>query len=403
MERYLNLDEALHSLSHHGKVVGLAAAGLLLLAYAFSGLTKVGPDEVAVVRRFGRPLAEDLGPGLYWRWPWPVESVTRVQPAQVRTVEVGFRTAPGIDATQAILTWSSGHGGLRRVPDEATMVTGDGNLVELQATLRYTVADPRVYLFEVRDVETILRAAAESALREAVAGQPFLDLLTINREGLRRDVLTRLRQRCDALGPRGLGVHLEGLSLHDVHPPQEVVPAYYDVARAREARERMKNEAEAEALRGRRDAEAQQLQIIRQAEAAARERVRQAEADRDVFLARLQARTSLSLEEEWALIDAAFTSPPAGPDPEVAYAAYQRRREERLAAQPVLTNFRLAWEMVVAVLSKREKVLVDADQISGRRHLFLFDPDLFRPTIPLMGLPERSPRPPRGEGPGEGP
>jgi Cu+-exporting ATPase len=404
MERYLNVDEALHGLSHHGKRVALAAAGVLVLVYALSGLTRVGPDEVAVVRRFGRPLADDLGPGLYWRWPWPVEAVTRVQPALVRTVEVGFRTAPGVDATQAILTWSSGHGaGVRRVPDEAAMVTGDGNLVDLQATLRYTVADPRVYLFEVRDVDAILRAAAESALREAVAGQPFLDLLTINRERFQRDVLARLRQRCGAQGPHGLGVHLEGLSLHDVHPPQEVVPAYYDIGRAREARERQINEAQAEALRSRRDAEAQALQIVRQAEAAARERVWLAEADRDVFLARLQARTHLSLDQEWALIDAAFESPASSPDPEAAYAAYRRQRDERLAAQPLLTDFRLAWEALVAVLGKREKVIVDTDKISGRRHLFLFDPDLFRPALPMMGLPERSPRVPRGEGPGEGP
>jgi hypothetical protein len=182
-----------------------------------------------------------------------------------------------------------------------------------------------------------------------------------------------------------------------------VVPAYHDVARAREARERLINEAQAEALRGRRDAEAQALQTVRQAEAAARERVRLAEADRDVFLARLQARTRLSLDEEWALIDAAFEEPTSSTDPDVAYAAYQRRRDERLAAQPLLTDFRLAWEALVAVLGKREKVIVDADKLAGRRHLFFFDPDLFRPPVPLMGMPERSPRTPRGEGPVEGP
>jgi HflK protein len=401
MERHLNLDEALHSLSHQGKRIGFAALGLLLIGYALSGLVRVGPDEVAVVRRFGRPFADDLGPGLYWRWPWPVETVTRVQPALIRTVEVGFRAAPGSEAAPAIMTWSSGHGGgLRRVPDEAVMITGDSSLVELQATVRYTIADPRVYLFEVRDLEAILRAAAESALREAVAGQPFLDLLTVNRERFQGEVLTRLRRRCGAQGSHGLGIRLDGLSLHDVHPPQEVVPAYHDVARAREARERLINEAQAEAVRGQRDAEAQALQIVREAQAAAHERVRQAEADRDVFLDRLQARTRLSLDEEWVLVDAAFEFPSGSPDREAAYATYQRHRDERLAVQPRLTDFRLAWEALVAVLRKRDKVIVEADKLPGRRHLFFFDPDLLRPTLPLMGLPERGPR---REGPSEGP
>ena len=38
-----------------------AGAGLALAVYALSGLTQVEADEVAVVRRFGRPLDDDLG------------------------------------------------------------------------------------------------------------------------------------------------------------------------------------------------------------------------------------------------------------------------------------------------------------------------------------------------------
>ena len=119
--------------------VGVAV--LLLAGYALSGLTQVGPDEVAVVRRFGRRSSHDLGPGLYWRWPWPVEDVIRVQPDRVHTVEIGFRARPPVATVPT--AWSSPHGGdgIHRVPDEAVMITGDGNLVELQATVRY--ADQR--------------------------------------------------------------------------------------------------------------------------------------------------------------------------------------------------------------------------------------------------------------------
>src|SRR5262249_8915893 len=133
MEQYLNVDEGLHWLSHNWRPVSLAAAGLLALLYGLSGLTQVGPDEVAVVRRFGRPVEPDLGPGLHWRSPWPVEEVTRLQPDRVRTVEVGYRTLPGAASATGSLSWASRHGdGLQRVADEAVMITGDGNLVEVQ-------------------------------------------------------------------------------------------------------------------------------------------------------------------------------------------------------------------------------------------------------------------------------
>src|SRR5262249_36664953 len=80
--------------SHHWRPVLAGLLALLAAGYALSGLTWVGPDERAVVLRFGRPV-EDLGPGLYYRWPWPFEEALRFQPERLRTVAVRFRTGPG--------------------------------------------------------------------------------------------------------------------------------------------------------------------------------------------------------------------------------------------------------------------------------------------------------------------
>ena len=77
------------------------------------------------------------------------------------------------------------------------MITGDGNLVEMQATVRYTVSDPRVFLFEY-DPPAVVRDAAESVLREMVGGRTFGDLLTRDREAFHTEALERLRERCAA-------------------------------------------------------------------------------------------------------------------------------------------------------------------------------------------------------------
>jgi regulator of protease activity HflC (stomatin/prohibitin superfamily) len=269
--------------------------------------------------------------------------------------------------------------------------------VEIQATVRYAVADPRVYLFEVQDLEGILRAATESVLREAVAGQPFQDLLTVHREQFQANVLDRLGRRCAEYGDHGLGIRLDGLSLHDLHPPQEVVQAYHDVARAMEARDRLINEARAEAVRKHRSAEAQALQTVRQAQSSAHETVSQATAARDTFLARLRARNGLSLEEEWRLFSEAAEVYAQGGDLTAAYEDYERRRRDRIAVQVFLTDFRLSWEAIVRALGGRDKILVDTDKLPGRRHLMLFDPETFRPPPPMMFPPERGPRAPRSD------
>src|SRR5262249_24382342 len=151
---------------------------------------------------FGRVLDEDLEPGLYWRLPWPIETVTRVRPRQLRSLELGFRTIPGKKgAAVDSRSWASPHGdAIRRYPDEAVMITGDDNLVDVLATVHYTIADVRVYLFEIKDSEETLRYAAEAVLRELDAGRGFTPLLTRDREALQQLALERLRQRCGHLG-----------------------------------------------------------------------------------------------------------------------------------------------------------------------------------------------------------
>jgi Cu+-exporting ATPase len=394
MEHYLNADEWLHWLGHHWKGALAVGLPLLLLAYALSGLVQVGPDERAVVRRFGRVLDEDLGPGLSWRWPWPVEEVTKLQPARVHAVEVGFRTAAGPGGSPAALTWESAHGdGWQRVEPEAVMITGDGNLVEVQATVRYTIADPHAYLFEVRDADELLRAAAESVLREAVAGRPFLDLLTTDRQRFQDDVLARLDARLKGYGPAGLGVRLDGLSLEDLHPPQQVVPAYHEVARAMEARDRQINEARADALHRDRQGQWEAQKIVRDAQAAKTEAVTQAEAERATFLARHRQRAGLTLRQEQTLMWEAAQDWARGRDAADVVRDYRQRRREWVALQATLTDFRLFWEAVGSALAGRPKMIVDSDKVPGRRQLLLFDPDLFRVPVPVMGMPARGPGP----------
>ncbi len=345
LEHRFDFDEVLHRASHHwGKIVACITL-LLLLGWIFTGLTQVNADEVGVVRRFGRALPGDLQPGLAWRWPWPLETVTRVQPQRVQTVEIGFRSV-GSGTALATRSWSSAHGddGVRRIPDEAVMMTGDGKLIELQATVRYRITNPRVYLFEVADAPSVLRSAAEAVLRERVSGETFADLLTTDRARFHEAVLERLRRRCEEYGPSGLGVTLDGIALDDLHPPQEVVPAYHAVTKAMEARDRQINNATAAALKLEREQEAKSQQVVREAEAAKQEKIALEKAKQAAFFARYEAR--------------------------------QQHSE--------LTDFRLYWEMLGSTLNGREKVVIDADNVPGRRHLFLMPLEPFRLTIPAM-------------------
>jgi Cu+-exporting ATPase len=384
LERHFDVGEALHWLSHRWKKATLAVLGVVLVVYALSGLTRIDPDEQAVLLRFGRPVA-DLGPGLHWHWPWPVEGVVRLRADRIRTVEIGFRWKEGREAIPANLAWSTPHtDSIDRVPREARMITGDGNLVEVQATVRYFVTRPRVYLFEVGEPKEVIRAAAESVLREAVAGRPFLDLLTVDRQQLQQEIRRQLAGRLHRFGEGGLGVRLDGFSLHDLHPPQPVVDDYYRVAQAMQERDRAVNEARAEATRKFGEAKARAIELVARAEAARHELITRSRAEMDSVQTRYQARTKLNAWDEvriwWEAVGVGLAA--EGDMLATARAYRERRRREVMAEQAALSDFRLAWDALTSALAGRKKVLIDSDKAQGR--LLLFDSALLRAlaTIP---------------------
>ena len=108
---------------------------------------------------------------------------TRYRPGAPRLIEVGFRQADPAEAGAlelalaeqerlrggpADLGWESAHGAeFERLADESTYATGDGNLVELLATVRIRVADPAAYFWGAADPDAAVRAAAEARCASA--------------------------------------------------------------------------------------------------------------------------------------------------------------------------------------------------------------------------------------------
>jgi Cu+-exporting ATPase len=386
VSRHLDPGDLGHWLEHHARGVLGGIVLLVALGYALSGLRIVAPDETAIVRHFGNITEDDLGPGWHWRWPWPMDDVMRVS-QQVRSIEVGFRVTAGKDQTTGALTWASSHRRENRVPEEAMMITGDGNLVDLLATVRYRVVEPRVFLFEVKDSEEIIRGATEAALRAMVAGRPFAVLLTAERGAFQTLALKRVKVACDRYGSHGLGVEFDSIAIVDLHPPAEVVDAYYRVAKAMEERDQKINRAHEQAIVRLKTAAAEAQRIVSEARAGAMEKIKQAEGERSAFLAYQRARGTLDFAQECWLnrdaVDAVLAGRPvADVDGEL-----QEKRRAALARQRALVDFRVYWETAARSLAGRDLVLIDADNVRGQRQLMLFDPEQLRMPIPMF-LPQ---------------
>jgi modulator of FtsH protease HflK len=227
----------------NGQLV-LIAAGAVLLLWLAAGFFKVDASERAVVQRFGRFL-EVRNPGLSWRIPWPVDSITKVNVSKVNSVE-----------------------------NRSRMLTADVNLVDIRSAIQYQYTDPVKVLFQVREPEATLRAVSESAIREVVGQAPLEDVLGAARQAVStrtRDLIQRTLDTYNA------GIRVLSVNLTDVQVPEAVLASQRDANKAIEDRDRFSKEAESyandilpkaqgAAQRLQQDAEGYKAQTLAQAE-----------------------------------------------------------------------------------------------------------------------------------------
>jgi len=215
-----------------GKWIGIGAVVLLGL-WAASGIYRVQPDEQGVVMRFGA-FDRTTGPGLNYRIPWPVESVTTPRVTRINRIDVGFRAPNDSPLTRPVST--------RDVIEESLMLTGDENIIDIDFAVFWRIRDAGEYLFNTRNAEQTVKSAAESVMREVVGQTPIQPALT----EARADIEQRVRSGVQfILDQYKSGIEVTQVQLLKVDPPTEVIDTFRDVQRANADRERLRNEAEA--------------------------------------------------------------------------------------------------------------------------------------------------------------
>lgn len=256
-----------------GKGGGRAASfsiGTILLVllglWGLSGFYIVTEGSQGVVLRFGQ-YQQSVGAGLHWHIPYPVESVEIVNVDEIRTAEIGYRSAGSPQ-------------GARALPREALMLTQDENIVDIKLAIQYRVKDAREYLFNVSDPDLTLAQAAESSLREII-GKSTMDFVLT--EG-RAEVVARVNTLIQAiLDNYQAGLHLTSVNMQDAQPPEEVQHAFDDAVKAREDEERLRNEAETYSNDILPRARGQAARVIEEANAYQAQMIAQAEGDASRF------------------------------------------------------------------------------------------------------------------------
>ncbi|NCG35585.1 MAG: FtsH protease activity modulator HflK [Dehalococcoidales bacterium] len=271
-------------LPNGNKAILLIGLIVLLIIWAASGIYTVGPDQQAAVRMFGKFDSIQTN-GLHWWWPGPIGQKDIVVVTATRQLELGFRSE-GEEISQP-------------VPYESLMITGDENIVDIQAVIQYKIADLRKYLFYVddpgeqdRNIDSgrpdgvTLRDITETSLRQVVGKRNIDDVLTTQKGEVQDEVLLLMKNLTDNYNT---GLELIAVRLQNVNPPDQVQDAFDDVTRAREERDRIINLADAyrasEIPRAKGDA----AKITEAASAFKQGRIARAEGEAQGFIKLLEA------------------------------------------------------------------------------------------------------------------
>ena len=277
-----------------GRVMAYALFGLLVIA-GFQSIYIVEEQKRAVILRLGE-FKEEQQPGLNFKIP---------------VIDQKFEE--NVTVT-------------RRESQSVSMLTKDENIVDVTVSAQYRIANLKDFVINVKDPESSLKQALDSALRHVVGDFTLDQTLTVGRESIAQEVQERMQAYLDIYST---GLLVQQVNIEKTDPPSAVKDAFDDVVAAREDKERLQNEAERYAL-----------SIVPEARGQAQARIKEAEGYRLEVVANAEGEVD----------------------------RFNKLLEEYTKA-PVVTRDRLYLDALQSVLSNSTKVMVDVE--GGNNLLYL--------------------------------
>lgn len=268
------LSEALRS----SFVIVKFAMVALIFVILGAGFFTVGPQEKAVILRFGKPQGENekmlLGAGLHWSLPYPIDEVIRIPITESLTVRstIGWwATTPEME-----LAGTDQNAGPSLNPQfDGYVITADRNIIHTRATVSFTIDDPRTAIFSfasgtnhqfnLSGISNALQNAANNALI-LTAARFNVDAILTGNSGFQEAVRRRISELAES---EHLGVAYEKLQVQvESKAPRQLKEVFAMVSTARQNRDKLLNDAKGEEYRILSQASARAASITNAAESA---------------------------------------------------------------------------------------------------------------------------------------
>lgn len=196
-----------------------------MLLFIGSTAYTVDQTEQAVLITWGKPSEEQIGAGLKFKLPYPIQKV-KILSTETFSMPFGYTEADGQATT---------------VMHDAKMITGDENIVLADLEVQWRITDPIKYLYSNEDPVKTLHAATSASLRGIIGSSKVDDALTDGKTRIINDVRENLIKLVNSYD---MGIAVVAVNLQDVElPTKEVEDAFNAVNSARETKLTKVNEA----------------------------------------------------------------------------------------------------------------------------------------------------------------
>jgi len=236
--------------------------GVLIAIYLGSGVFVVQDGQAGVVTQFGK-YRYTAAQGVHWRLPYPFEAHELVNIGEVRQVEIGRNNVVR----------------LANVKD-ASMLTHNGDIVDVRFAVQYQVRSATDYLFRSADPDQGVTQAAQAAVRSIVGARSTDDILYQDREAIRQQLTGAIQHSLDE---SQTGLVVTGVTMQAVQAPEQVQASFDDAAKAHQDRERARADAQAYANDLLPHAQADAARLIDEAKSYSDRVVAQAQGDAERF------------------------------------------------------------------------------------------------------------------------
>ena len=244
---------------------------LLVIALGiYTAVYKIDTEEVGVVQRFGKYI-KTTQPGLNFKLPFGIETVTAVPVRRILKEEFGFASQRGSGRGRSSFTTENSN--------ESLMLTGDLNVAVVPWIVQYRVNDPYNYLFKVQNVTRLLRDMSEASMRLVVGDRSINEILTKRAEiaDAAKVVLQTELDNSEA------GINISTIEMKRTNVPGPVQDSFNEVNQATQEKERMIYQAREEYNKAIPTARGDAERVVKAAEGYALDRVNRAKGDADRF------------------------------------------------------------------------------------------------------------------------